>query len=103
MSCKFNAKKCIGCPKYNGCLLQSNYSTNLNILDSLKIIMQVQQSLLAEINEMKQNQKTIREDSMILTSSIDNLTNEKVDSLREDISSMSKKLSTLIDSYEIVS
>lgn len=103
MSCKFSVKKCLGCPKYNGCLLQSNYSTNLSIVDSLTVIMKVQQTLLTEINELKNNQKTIREDSMIISSSIDNLKNNNVNELKENITMLDKKLSSLIDSYEIVS
>lgn len=88
MSCKFNVKKCFNCPRYNSCILQSNYTLNLNILDLLKTISN-------DINTLKNNEETIRGDGNIIPND--------VNILKTELSNLSKKIGTLVDSYEIVS
>lgn len=94
MSCKFNPKKCLGCLKYNGCLLQTTYNTNLSLVDTLNSIVQTQESMLEEIKSLKKYQETIRADSM------DN--SNDIVYLKENIESLNNKISTLINSYEII-
>lgn len=93
MNCKFDVKKCIGCIKYNNCLLQSSYSTNLTLLDALNSIILTQQAIISEIADIKNFQKTISEDSM---KSLKENSQEKLDSI-------DSKLTSLLESYEIVS
>lgn len=93
MNCKFDVKKCIGCIKYNNCLLQSSYSTNLTLLDALNSIILTQQAIISEIDDIKNFQKTISEDSM---KNLQENSQEKLDSI-------DSKLTSLLESYEIVS
>lgn len=93
-SCKFNVKKCLNCPKYNSCLLQYNYATNMSLVDTINSLMLVQQSIVKDIVEIKEMQKIISEDNSKLNQNIQTITN--------NIQTIDNNLATLVDSYEIV-
>lgn len=54
MSCNFNLKNCIRCPKYNGCLLQLVYTNTINLSNVLGAIIDNQCQLNNSINQLKE-------------------------------------------------
>ena len=94
VSCKFNVKKCLSCPKYNSCLLQTSYVTNMTLIDTINSIIMVQQNIVKDITEIKESQKIISEDNDKIIQNIQSIT--------DNIQTIENNLTTLVNSYEIV-
>lgn len=94
VSCKFNVKKCLSCPKYNSCLLQTNYVTNMSLVDTINSIILVQKEIVNDINEIKERQKIISVDNSLL--------NQNINEISNNIQTIKDNITTLVDSYEIV-
>lgn len=76
MSCNFDAKKCVSCPRYNGCLLQLVYANTLGLAELINDISVKQQEMLTEINEIKSKSSTMNEDSVDLSFNMEDLSNK---------------------------
>lgn len=94
VSCKFNVKKCLNCPKYNSCLLQTNYVTNMSLVDTINSIILVQKEIVNDINEIRERQKIISVDNSLL--------NQNINEISNNIQTIKENITTLVDSYEIV-
>jgi ACT domain-containing protein len=76
MSCTFNLKNCVNCPKYNGCLLQLLYKNTIGLTDMLKIITNNQEQLLTAINKIP---VLMANDNVEILSNIDSLSSDVKD------------------------
>lgn len=77
MSCKFNVKNCITCPKYNGCLLQIVYTNTINLLDMINELSNNQQKIVQSLIHIQNSvyPKSL-EDSIELFSNVDEISSK---------------------------
>lgn len=81
MNCKFNAKKCLTCPKYNHCLLQMVYTNTLGLADMINDLVENQQKLINTLSNIQTSiyPKSL-EDSVDLSTNVDEIST-KLDTL----------------------
>ena len=80
MSCSFNPKNCINCPKYNGCLLQIIYANTLSLAEMITKLENNQTAIINEISNMN---------------SINRMTSNDSIDMSIDLESISTKLNTI--------
>lgn len=80
MSCSFNPKNCMNCPKYNGCLLQIIYANTLSLAEMITKLENNQTAIINEISNMN---------------SINRMTSNDSIDMSIDLESISTKLNTI--------
>lgn len=97
MSCNFDIKKCLNCPKYNGCLLQLTYSNTINLANMFHDLLVKNNELLEAIKSVSLSSEKTSQDNLDIYVNVDDLSTklDKISSLLEDTDSNQSEL--LID------
>ena len=97
MSCNFDIKKCLSCPKYNGCLLQLTYSNTINLANMFHDLLVKNNELLEAIKSVSISSEKTSQDNLDIYVNVDDLSTklDKITSLLEDSDSNQSEL--LID------
>lgn len=103
MSCSFDVKKCLVCPKYNGCLLQMIYASVLNLTERLDTLANNQMVIADTVLKMQSNNNIVLDDSVDLSLDVSEI-NEKLDNIMKTLDDTNDSINELtIDSNTIKS
>lgn len=101
MTCSFDVKKCIVCPKYNGCLLQMIFTSVLNLTERLDTLTNNQTIISDTILKMQSNNNIVLDDSVDLSLDISEISN-KLDNLTKSLEETNDSINELmIDTSEL--
>ena len=101
MTCSFDVKKCIVCPKYNGCLLQMIFTSVLNLSERLDTLTNNQTIIADTILKMQSNNNIVLDDSVDLSLDISEISN-KLDNLTKSLEETNDSINELmIDTSEL--
>lgn len=103
MSCSFDVKKCLVCPKYNGCLLQMTYASVLNLTERLDTLANNQMVIADTVLKMQSNNNIVLDDSVDLSLDVSEI-NEKLDNIMKTLDDTNDSINELtIDSNKLKS
>lgn len=87
MSCSFNPKNCVNCPKYNGCLLQIIYANTLSLSEMITKLENNQSLLMNEISSIN---------------SINRINSVDTSDMSIDLESISSKLNSIEQTLQTI-
>lgn len=96
MSCNFDVKKCLNCPKYNGCLLQLTYSNTINLANMFHEILVKQNELSEIINSLNISSEKSAQDNLDIYVNVDDLST-KLDNISKSLQDTETSQNEIID------
>lgn len=120
MSCSFNAKNCLNCPKYNGCLLQIIYTNTLSLAEMISNLEKNHQLITKSIEQFNLSNNLTKSDSIDMSLDLESLsskidksisllelneenreeTNIDISQIKNSISIIDLKIDDLIQKYD---
>lgn len=120
MSCSFNAKNCLNCPKYNGCLLQIIYANTLSLAEMISNLEKNHQLITKSIEQFNLSNNLTKSDSIDMSLDLESLsskidksisllelneenreeTNIDISQIKNSISMIDLKIDDLIQKYD---
>ena len=120
MSCSFNAKICLNCPKFNGCFFQIIYANTLSLAEMISNLEKNHQLITKSIEQFNLSNNLTKSDSIDMSLDLESLsskidksisllelneenreeTNIDISQIKNSISMIDLKIDDLIQKYE---